>query len=318
MTKEAPAKKPAPRNIADRKWIAGELGSSFPTLEEMREKIGEEHADHHYRSLQPFKELVLKAEELCPLEMSYDVSRIQHPYFNEFTWTTLLGGIYISPQSGWLAAILARQAAGDENAIPYVPPVGDKYELEEPAGKHRHVFFAPGTNVFRDTVSIEALTELMAHNDEVVIKPHPLTSPDTIRMLGREFGYHRILSPKASGAAVLRGCKVAYVAPTTELGLFGLLIGKKVKNVGNPLREARAGFSPIYSVLREQPDALPRFLGSDLGGFFRADEPDLVGRLTRFFANAMTVREGFRPPVREIGPTEYADFMAGKFVRRDG
>lgn len=312
---EAEEKKPILRNIAQRKWISGELGSSFPTLDELTEKIGAEFAADHYKKLQPFKALVLLAESMCPLEMSYDVSRMQHPYFLEFTWTTMLGGIYITPQSGWLSALLARQAAEDADATPYTPMVEDKYVLEAAEGAFEHVIFLPGSNSFRQTVSIEALTELMRSNPDVVVKPHPMTEPGTIREIGREFGYHRILNPKSSGAALLAGCKVAYVAPTTEIGLYGYLIGKDVVGIGNPLREARAGFAPIYSALKADPSALPRLLGSDKGGFFRADDTDLAGRLERYFANAMATREAFNPPVREIGHTEYADFLNGKFQR---
>ena len=307
--------KPIVRNIAQRKWISGELGSSFPTLDELQEKIGAEFAADHYAKLQPFKTLVLLAESLCPLEMSYDVSRMQHPYFLEFTWTTMLGGIYISPQSGWVSALLARQAVEDASAIPYSPSVEDKYALAPAEGAFEHVIFLPGSNSFRQTVSIEALTELMRSNGDVVIKPHPMTEAGTIREIGREFGYHRILNPKSSGASLLSACSVAYVAPTTEIGLYGHLIGKQVVGIGNPLREARAGFAPIYNALKPDPTALPRLLGSDKGGFFRPDEPDLAGRLERYFANAMATREVFNPPVREIGHTEYADFLNGKFQR---
>lgn len=311
MSTDQPKK--AARPIAVRKWISGELGSSFPTLDELTEKIDAEYAADQYNKLTPYKALVLLAEAACPLEMSYDVSRVHHPYFLEFTWTTMLGGIYISPQSGWLTALLSRQAAQDASAVEYRPPVADKYDLADPAGTFAHVVFIPGSNSFRGTISIEALTAVMRDQPDAVIKPHPMTAPGTIRELGREFGYHRILNPKASGATLLKACEVAYVSPTTELGLHGHLLGKRIVSVGNPLKEARAAYGPLYAILREDPAALPRILGSDKGGFFRADEPDLSGRLERYFANAMATREVFNPPVREIGPTEYADFMSGQF-----
>lgn len=311
------AAKPPIRNIAQRKWMTGELGSSFPTLEEVQEKIGAEFGNGHYQKLQLFKDLVLKAEELCPLEMSYDVSRVQHPYFLEFTWTTMLGGIYVSPQSGWLAALIADQAAQDRKAKPYTPPVADKYELEGNDSAIDHVVFIPGSNAFGATVSIEKLTGLMRSEPGAMIKPHPLTNPATIREIGREFGYHRILKPTSSGMDLLRSCKVAYVAGS-EIGLQGVLLGKDVVDISNVMREARVGLGPVFAMLKEHPESLPRFLGSDLGGFFLPDMPDLAGRMSRYFANAMKRREVFKPPIREIGHTEYADFLSGKYQRTGG
>lgn len=314
MSKDPAAKKPIMRHIAQRKWITGELGSSFPTLEELNEKIGEEFGPGQYEKLQPFKPLVLQIEKACPLEMSYDVSRVHHPYFLEFTWTTMLGGVYVSPQSGWLAALIAEQAGADKDAEPYTPPVEDKYKLEKPKKAFSHVVFIPGSNSFDATVSIEKLTDLMRREPEAVIKPHPLTDVGLIRTLGREFGFDRILKPSSSGMDLMRACDVAYVAGS-EIGLQAVLHGKAVVSIANVLKEARVGLGPLYYMIGQDPESLSRFLGSDLGGFFRPDDPDLPRRLKRYFANAMKRREQFKPPIREIGPTEYADFLSGKFQR---
>lgn len=272
----------------------------------------------HLDRLAPLEELV---RELAPLPVSYDVTRLQLPFFQEFTYTEMLGGLYVAPQSSEMAARMAAAADGDlaEHAFDAADAViqcaGDKYRLESSEGWAKKVAFLPGSNIFAEAVSREALTRLMHEDPEVVIKPHPMTGLELVRHLGRSFGYHRVLDPMASGWNCLVAAEVAYVTTTTEMGLYAVLRTTPIANLSAFPAEARGVYNPFYRLLWRESTigrlrCLRRVLSSPLSGFVHPDDPNPRGRLERYFAAAMAAREPFRPLVHEIEPAAWSAAIA--------
>lgn len=273
----------------------------------------------HLDRLAPLEELV---RELAPLPVSYDVTRLQLPFFQEFTYTEMLGGLYVAPQSSELAARMAAAAATDfaqhsfDAADAVLAAAGDKYRLGDIGDlKPSKVAFLPGSNIFAEAVSREALTRLMHEDPEVVIKPHPMTGLDLVRHLGRSFGYHRILEPLVSGWACLQAADAVYVTTTTEMGLYAALRSTPIANLSAFPAEARGVYNPFYRLLwRESPIGrlrrLRQVLSSPLSGFVHPDDPDPRGRLEAYFAAAMAARELMRPLVHEIDPAAWSAAIA--------
>lgn len=281
----------------------------------------------HLARLGPLEEL---ARELAPLPISYDVTRLQPPFFQEFTYTEMLGGLYVAPQSCEIAARLAREAAGDLEQCAFSPAdavmsaAGDKYRLQPAAAGEQpaKVAFLPGSNIFSEAVSREALTRLMHEDPDVWIKPHPMTAPELLRQLGRSFGYHRILDPMASGWACLQAAEIAFVTTTTEMGLYAVLLGKRIVNLSAFQAEPRGVYNPFYRLLwsLEPSDRRVRLraaLASPCSGFVHPDDPDPRGRLERFFARAMAMRELMRPLVHEFDAAAWAAAAAPRPQRSE-
>lgn len=273
----------------------------------------------HLARLAPLEEL---ARDLAPLPISYDVTRLQPWFFQEFTYTEMLGGLYVAPQSSEMAARLVVAALADPHpsefdaAAAVMAAAGDKYRLQDASdGLPARVAFIPGSNIFAEAVSREALTRLMHEDPDVRIKPHPMTSPDLVRHLGRSFGYQRILDPMASGWACLQAAELAYVTTTTEMGLYAALQGTPIANLSAFPVEARGVYNPFYRLLwartpLERRRVLEAALRSPCSGFIHPEDPDPCGRLERYFATAMASRELMRPLVHELDAPAWAAAIA--------
>lgn len=264
-------------------------------------------------ALAPVEDLV---RTMSPLPASYDVSRTQPPYFSEFTYTELFGCLYVNPQSTEAAARMAAMAlADDSDAHPWFePPAADKYE--QTAGIDaavRKIVFLPGNNIFKQIVSRDALTRAMRDDPDLYLKPHPLSDEELLRMLGREFGYHRVLRPDASGADYLSQATDAYVTTSTQMGLYAVLDGKRIHNIGVPSYEARGAYFPLYRLLwgHEHPDdALISMLSSPFSGVFHPDDWNLAARIGAYFDAAMGLRDTLKPFVEELTPPQWADALS--------
>lgn len=285
------------------------------------EKISPEMAARrapHLAALEPLDRL---ARELTPLPISYDVMRLQPPYFHEFSYTEMLGCVWITPQSSELAARVVESALADTELWPFDAaanlPLRDKYLSDGCRARPKKVAFLPGNNVFHHAVSPEILLRLLHEDPEVVLKPHPLTNDELKRHLGRGVmgGYSRILKPSLSAAALLPHLKVAYVTTSTEMGLYAVLMNIEIRNLTRLPFEPRGTYTPFYRLLwglskPKAKDRLRRLLNSPLSGFFHPDDPDVRQKMEIYFANAMRLREPFRPLVQEFTPDRWAELIS--------
>lgn len=285
--------------------------------------IGEEFFDLRSPHLAELQGLEALVRATAPLPVSYDVGRIQPPHFHEFTYTEGLGCLMVSPQSREAAA---RLAAGTARHARF--SVADAIEARlrsgEPADKYRldaplnpaatKIAFIPGSNIFGTMVSRELFTRTLTEDPEIFIKPHPITDERLIRHLGREFGYHRLLDPRSSGVAYLAQAERVYTTTTSELGLFAVLMGVPISNIGNYINESGGIYHHFYRLVfglepaRARED-LRAALDSETAGLLHPDDPDPERRLRHFFARAMSVREMLKPFVNEISPIAWGEHL---------
>ena len=282
-------------------------------------KIGREFAamrGDHLAYLKPVEAVIRAA---APLPASYDVNRHQPPFFSEFTYTELLGaGLLVSPMSAEASARLVQIALdrpdeGFDAASAILAQrkergTLDKYKLDASAAPMaKAVAFLPGTNIFRDMVSFEALSRAMWDDGELVIKPHPFSDDGLVAHLCQTFGYSRVVDPRASGDACLIAAERVYACTTTEMGLYAALMGKPIFNVGNFWTEGRGAYSAFYRLLWGETTAdakaiLTHVLNSPYSGFFHKDDPDLEGRAATYYGAAMDIRAMLKPLIATPPP----------------
>ncbi len=270
-------------------------------------KVGGEFAamrGAHLSALSPVEAVIRAA---APLPASYDVNRTQAPHFIEFTYTECLGsGLLVSPMSVEVSAQLVQKALdcpdqgfdGASAVLEQRQARGslDKYKLDaRDTPDLKAVAFLPGTNIFKDIVSFEALSRAMHEDDELMIKPHPMSDGGLIGHLCSSFGHHRVLDPMVSGDACLMAAERVYAVTTTEMGLYAVLMGKPVSNIGNFWNEGRGAYSAFYRPLwgKSPADAkaiLTKALNSPFSGFMHKDDPNLSDRISTYFGAAMALR----------------------------
>lgn len=275
-------------------------------------KIGPQFAamrGAHLNALSPVEAIVRKA---APLKANYDVNRAHAPYFGEFTYTEFLGsGLLVSPMSAEVSARLAQMALDrPEQGFDAASAVLaqreergtlDKYKLDASVAPDvKAVAFLPGTNIFKDMVSQEAMTRAMFEDDDLMLKPHPLSDAGLVHHLCQTFGYNRVIAPNVSGDACLMAAERVYAMTTTELGLYAVLKGKPIRNIGNFWNEGRGAYSAFYRLLwgkstDEAKAILTHVLNSPFSGFMHKDDPDLESRVTTYFKAAMDIRALMKP-----------------------
>lgn len=277
----------------------------------------------HLQKLHPIEDLI---RNLAPLPVSYDVGRTQPPYFAEYTYTELMGCIYLAPQSSELAARVIQYSIENDMTITGFNVAesimqrqsNDKYKLNSPAATYpERVIFPTGSNIFAEAVSREIMTYQMHTYSDTMIKPHPLTLEETVRIMGQMYGYHRILNAQDSGWEYLQNAKTVITTASSEMGLYALLLGKELINVTNFAFEARASYSPIYRTLwqkstEEAAAELIKIINSPYSGILHPDDPDLEYKIKEFFKVSMALREPFKPLMREYDPHAYGAMIVGK------
>ncbi|WP_068646267.1 hypothetical protein [Thiomicrospira sp. XS5] len=247
----------------------------------------------HINGLEALEKQIVEAS---PLNIGYDLSRPQKPYFDEFGYTEILGTyIYVYPLSTDVACRLVDQVpdSGDPAAVLSKSAQSDKYTDMASVTGQKSVVFLPGSNLIWSQTSKEMLYRTMHEDRAAVIKPHPLTDAKDIRKLKLAFGITRLLEAKQSGFNALLDAHRVYVTPTTELGIYATLMLKDVHTVGQFFKEHSGTYYPLYR-LRNQPLKLAKaFEMPERTGLFHKDtSPE---KIHQFFEYALSVREFYRP-----------------------
>jgi len=189
-----------------------------------------------------------------PYPCSYDVSQTQDTRFSEYTYTELLGGVWVATQSVEINARIMSLESSRKSQVKLSQiqdSITDKYESD--GGEHKHsgakkVVFMPGHNMM-DCASVEMIHRLVHEDPEVVIKPHPITNDESLKFLGTRFGWDKIASREVSGNKMMAEADVVYTTSASEFSLSATALGKEVVNISNFFNEAVGAYYPISRVL---------------------------------------------------------------------
>lgn len=251
---------------------------------------------------------------LSPWPISYDVGSIQDTNFSEFTYTEFAGGgIWVTTQSREVNCRLIDFASkidsgkeGEELFEKFVASFSDKYELEELDEKYKdikHAVFLPGHNLL-DLVDTTSLDKLMREEDDVVVKPHPLTHVDAIKMVSRKCGWQKVLPKNVSGAKLLEQCETVYSTTASEMIITGAALGKTVYDISHWESSGAGVYQPFHRIVtyiqkREGKEAAKKAIANILAcpwsGVVFEFMPDYEERLKLYFDKALELRELYRP-----------------------
>lgn len=272
--------------------------------------IVQEMRRDHLLQLEPIVNDIVK---ICPLPLSYDVVRNQKAYFTEFTYTELVGGVLVTPQSNEISMRMSMRALQDTNssidenieetivARWSATNTLDKYKLVPATRLSKKVVFLPGSNLLRKIVSKENFFRYMFDNQDAVIKPHPLTNQLDIKFLTTNFGVNRVAKPDESGWEYLRDAAEVVTTSTSEMAIYAALLKKKIVNITNFFEESAGAFHPItyfafgISDPEQRRDTILKVLSSPYSGFVSPHQKEFKPRLQQYFNQCMAERELMRP-----------------------
>ena len=192
-----------------------------------------------------------------PYPITYDIHtfnpNLSNLNFNEYEYTELLGGIWVNPQCLEITCRMIQDASLEDHPPPLEEELktilGDKYTLSNDTSKWNHakrIIFLPGHNLLQLS-SHEMISQLMFNNDDIFIKPHPITFDKITQSFGREFGWDRIIDRQISGHILLEQCEDVYTTSASEMAITGIPLNKNVYNVSNFLNE---GYGAYYAINR--------------------------------------------------------------------
>lgn len=250
--------------------------------------------------------------DLAPFPISYDVLNYS-PYltsinFSEYTYTELLGGIWVGTQSGEINCRMLMQASLEpypELSLDTIQQImGDKYTLSSDLGKWKHVkkvMFVPGHNLL-GIASHEIMSRIIFENDDIYIKPHPITNEDTINLLGKKFGWNKIIDKDLSGNTLLAQCDEVYTTSASEMSITGTLLGKPVYNITNFLMEGHGAYFPISRLvflakqqIKQAQQALHNIFSCPWSGVILPCHANVEERIRSFYAKSLEFRELYKP-----------------------
>jgi hypothetical protein len=237
-------------------------------------------------------------EPLAPLALTCDVRQIHPPFFTEFCYLDVLGGLNLHTLSAEITCRMSERA----NKLPAIgefpiDKIYDKYKLKRPTKKYQKVAFLAGDNSLNG-LDQSALQRLMA-DESWVIKLHPVSNDDMIRHLGNIFGYHRLINQDESGLSLLYAADEVAAMQTSELYIVARYLGKPVTDLS---RYDRAWLSTYHSIIRlfdgtdGDKNTIDRVMTSKLSGHLRVEYSKEHNEMLckNYFAAAMEERERFR------------------------
>lgn len=260
----------------------------------LEKRIG--HNKRH--DLPGLKDLETIIDQETPLAVTCDVKTIQPPYFTEFKYLDILGGVLLGTLS---AEINYRvRAASLNDNVDSVFPIGsvmDKYQLTPTQKTYRKIIFLPGSNSLN--LIDQFLLQRLLEDDEWMIKPHPVTNQEMLRDIGSLYGYHRILDTKISGIQLLEGCAEIATCSTSELYLLARLLGKPVSNITRYDNSWLTAYGEMVHYLDNTDDDIRKItnmLLSPLSGYLRPDYTENHNRtlVRNYAALAMDERAKFK------------------------
>lgn len=251
----------------------------------------------------------------APLPCTFDISPIQKPYFDEFSYHDVFGGILGGSMNEEVNARIVESSA--KNCSPnysftekLVKNLNDKYnlnsQLSEPQVKK--VIFFPGSNLLH-VVNLDIVDKIIFQDDSVRIKPHPIMTKDGLRQLGMRYGYWRLIPPSESGIEYLMKCDVAWGSMNSEIGLIAAALKKPYYDMSKLVYTQKLTYATIHRLFKDGDvennyETISRVLTSKSSGLLMPWHEDLDDRAKEFFKLAMEIRNFFKPSWPWLGETK--------------
>lgn len=252
--------------------------------------------------------------QASPFPISYDVTvfskNMSNLNFSEFAYTELLGGLWVHPQCMDITCRMIQDASRvpseplEQEVIEQI--LSDKYDLNQDLGKWssvKKVVFMPGHNLL-PIASQELIGRIMFEQDDVYIKPHPITHDEIIKRFGEQFGWNKIIDKTISGDKLLKQCEVVYATSCSEMTISGALMGKPVINVSNFTFEGYGVYLPFSRLIwkmqpelgiRATQEMIHRVLRCSWSGVYFPFTNDIESKVEEYFRTALEYRERFKP-----------------------
>jgi len=242
----------------------------------------------------------------APFPISYDVDCTQSLNFSEFSYTEILGGMYINTQNTDTNCRIIESASKEKTKIDHIANIkkisADKYDLvsiDKNYDYPKKIGFMVGHNMF-DMVSRENVARIAFENDDFKLKLHPLTNQNYAGKIASTIGWNKIIQNDVSGVALLKNAESVYTTTSSELGLMAVAYDKDIHNITAFFNESIGVYYPISKLLftaerNRRKTILNNIIDCKYSGILFPWMTDVEERINAYYKKALEVREIYKP-----------------------
>jgi len=206
------------------------------------EHLGELEKAESVWALQEAGEFLEKEMTKYDTELSYDVTAREQSFFKTINYTEYAGCLMICPLQFELRDKQMFDALyGDPVPAPldFIPHFKSKIESDT-ANKYKgrnsststgkRLVVLAGSNVLKTKICLDKLRAI-GEKDDVLFKPHPITTHTMVGELKDLFGSTRVADRDSDLYAMLPAADIVYTSHVSESALYAVCLGKQIEPI---------------------------------------------------------------------------------------
>jgi hypothetical protein len=237
--------------------------------ESVRERIGDVKKSETLGHLREVEKYFMTQVKRYKIEVSYDVIANELPYFKTLNYTEWAHSFIMHPLQQELRLQQMVDAFNDPEATEKFDFV--KYFAERLASKSSNKYahintetrFPPrdnlvilvGSNKLKERICLNKLRWIRdVYEDEVYIKPHPLTTYQLVGELKDLFGNDAVLDRDVDVYQLMLGAKKVFTSHMSESAVYAICSDKTIDPIDAYNKVEQGSFYHINTHLFNQPD----------------------------------------------------------------
>jgi hypothetical protein len=249
---------------------------------ELDKRIGPLRKNDSLYQLEQVEGYVIRKCQEKGIETSYDVMAEEMPYFKTIGYTEYAGNFYLQPlnfkmrneqmSDAWhhntkdvadYASWLVKNVV-DKNSNKYKHRTEeiDKYPAKD------YLVVLPGSNKLRENVCLNKLKHIVnKHGNNVLFKPHPITTHQIIGELKDFFGEENILPKNVDMYYYMQKAKGVYSTQISESALYAAVLGKRIEPVDVWNNIQRGSFYCVNSYIYFNQDNIKEYVNRTFSSY---------------------------------------------------
>jgi hypothetical protein len=214
---------------------------------ELDKRIGPLRKNDSLYQLEQVEGYVIRKCQEKGIETSYDVMAEEMPYFKTIDYAS------------WLVKNVV-----DKNSNKYKHRTEeiDKYPAKD------YLVVLPGSNKLRENVCLNKLKHIVnKHGNNVLFKPHPITTHQIIGELKDFFGEENILPKNVDMYYYMQKAKGVYSTQISESALYAAVLGKKIEPVDVWNNIQRGSFYCVNSYIYFNQDNIKEYVNRTFSSY---------------------------------------------------
>lgn len=272
--------------------------------------LGDLKLSDHIYSLVEVEQYIIKECTRRKVFWSYDVTADEpHPFYT-INYSTFAGMIKMTPLQPDFALQQMYIASRNNNVnADYVQYLRDRV-LEGKANKYNRntqpvkdsleaIVVLPGDNKIKTHVCRRKLKRILErHQDRVILKPHPLTTPKIVNELKELIGAsdHHFAPIESDLYEILPTADTVYTSHLSESAIYATVLGKYISPIDQFQTTRQPGsFRHINQILFNEPNAIdlinPMFSSPISGIICPSIESDWRTKVDQYLDYMLDIRE---------------------------